>query len=196
MNNIRVFGLVVLFCTMLMSVAAGEAQKLPVPSGTVTAGVGSATATEYLLQTAPGKSQGVLKLDPLGVVGPDVTFETQIKIAPGPVGDSGILYRTSYWGTTNDTYGWYVGIMKGGVLIGYGSNSSVSAWHRIQSVAMPLSADVWYKLKVIAIGENHKVFLNDKLVLEINNPRYSDISGYAGLRVFKIATSYKNITIE
>lgn len=196
MKNIRLLGFVVLFCVTFMTVAAGASQQIPVPSGTVTAGVGSATATEYLLQTSPGKSQGVLRLDSAGVVGPDVTFETQIKIAPGPVGDSGILYRTSYWGTTNDTYGWYVGIMKGGVLIGYGSNSSVSAWHRISSVAVPLSADVWYKLKVVATGDNHKVFLNDKLVIEINNSRYSDVAGYAGLRVFKIATSYKNITIE
>lgn len=195
MTKARFIKLTGLLCLLLLSVSVCTAQQIPVPSGPVIVGNGSATASEYSLQAVPPKTQGLLKVEPAGLVGPDVTMSVQIKLSPG-FGDAGFVYRTNSWTTTNDTAGWYVGIMKSGVIIGHGSNSTVSSWHQKATVPMQISPGVWYNLKVIAAGANHKVFLNGNQVLEVNNPRFSDVEGYAGLRVFKISASYKDLVIE
>ena len=184
-----------LLCVFLLSVTVCTAQQISVPSGTIVVGNGSATASEYSLQAVPPKNQGLLKVEQAGVIGPDVTISVQINLSPN-FGDAGFVYRTNSWLATNDTAGWYVGIMKSGVIIGHGSNSAVSSWHQKATVPMKITPGVWYNLKVIAVGANHKVFLNDNQVLEVNNPSFSDVEGYAGLRVFKTAASYKNLVIE
>lgn len=196
MKRIKLVCFAVSLCVMLVAVPVYGAQQFSIPSGTVVVGQGSGNSSEYLLTASPAKSQGVLRLDPAGMVGPDVAIEAYVKLSPPAFGDAGFVYRTSNWGTTNDTFGWYVGIMKSGVLIGYGTNSSVSAWHRVSAATMPITQGVWYKLKVIVSGDNHKVFLNDSLVIEVNHPQFNDIAGYAGLRVFKLSAAYKNVTIQ
>jgi hypothetical protein len=56
--------------------------------------------------------------------------------------------------------------------------------------------NTWYKLRVVASGDNHKVYINDQQVINIYNSRFSDITGYVGLRVSGFSAAFKNVTIE
>lgn len=183
----------VVFATVFFAMPLCQAYHVDIPNGTFTAGSGSADSSSVSLVPPPGP-HSVLRLDSAGIFGPNVTIEGYVSLSSG--GNSGFIYRTSYYGVMNDTFGWYVGISYGGVQIGYGTNSPRSAWTKVASAQVNVVPNTFYKLKVTAQGANHKVYINDTQVLEIDNEMYSNVSGYIGLRSFNQPASFKNINIQ
>jgi hypothetical protein len=172
------------------------AREFAVPSGSLVVGTGTASFTDYVLKAQPARGQGVLKLDVAGTVGPDVTVEVMVKLLPPYVGDAGIIYRTSNWGANPDTWGWYAGITPGGVVLEYGTNSSVPFRHRLAYVPAKLVPNKWYKLTVVASGDSHRVYLNDEQVIEVYNSHFSDVAGYVGLRAAPFSAAFRDVKIE
>ncbi len=196
MKAFKVAGLAVLVGAMLLCAPVYGARQFAVPSGSLVVGTGTASFEDYVLKVHPARGQGVLKLDAAGTVGPDVTIEVMVKLMPPYVGGAGVIYRTSNWGANSDTYGWYAGLRFDGVELGYGTNSSVPFRHVVAFMPARPIPNTWYKLRVVASGDNHKVYINDQQVINIYNSRFSDITGYVGLRVSGFSAAFKNVTIE
>jgi hypothetical protein len=196
MKAFKVAGLAALVGTLLFCTPVYGARQFAVPSGSLVVGTGTASFDDYVLKVHPARGQGVLKLDAAGTVGPDVTIEVTLKLMPPYVGDAGIIYRTSNWGANSDTYGWYAGLMPGGVELVYGTNSSVPFRHRVAFVPARLIPNAWYKLRVVASGDNHRVYLNDQQVINVYDSHFGDVAGYAGLRVSGFSAAFKDVVIE
>lgn len=190
---LRLLTFVIAFMGVFFATSFCQAYHVDVPTGTFTASSGSISSSRLYLMPAPGP-HAVLRLDSAGVLGPDVTIEGYVALSGG--GNSGFIYRTSYYGPMNDTFGWYVGISYGGVQIGYGTNSQHSAWTSVASAQVDVVPNKYYKLKVVAHENNHKVYLDGKPVLDIDHDIYSDVSGYVGLRSFNQPASFKNVNVE
>ncbi len=107
-------------------------------------------------------------------------------------GNYGIVYRTSNWGNTNNTYGYAAYIDANGIHLDRGSNSSgtVGNLFGVAVFSVSLASGVWYRLKVVATGSNHKVYVNDVLYINATDTTYS--SGGVGYRHFNSLTNTRH----
>lgn len=94
-----------------------------------------------------------------------------------------LLYRTTAWNNNNHTYAYAAGLTATTVLLQRGSNSGTGALHVIASVTLSLNVGDWYRLKVVANGSNHKVFVNDVKFIDATDATFTG-AGYLGVRYF------------
>ncbi|WP_313329821.1 hypothetical protein [Comamonas sp.] len=98
--------------------------------------------------------------------------------------DIGVVFRTTSWVTTNDTYAYVVAVNATAIWLDKGSNSSSGSWLRIASVAldgMNLSGIV--VLRVNMVGSRIRCFLNGVLLIDATDSSHS-AAGECGLRVY------------
>lgn len=88
-------------------------------------------------------------------------------------GEPSIVFRGTYWGTTNNTFGYVVGIGGGNVYFGKGSNSAVDNYTLIAVIAHGLGAGVDFTLRVSMIGSAYKVYVNGVLKLTGTDATYA-----------------------
>lgn len=118
---------------------------------------GNWSARNGALSTVPASANGAKALA-MQTTFTNFTYEGDVSV--GAVGNAGFIFRVTKPDIGADAYcGYYVGInVQGGqVEFGYATNS----WHPITNAAMNLAANVFYHLKVQAIGSRIRIFVSD-----------------------------------
>ncbi len=95
----------------------------------------------------------------------------------------GCVYRTTFWSNTDNTYAYVVQVTTNTIILGRGSNSSVASYTQIASATLNVSSGNWHRLKVVFVGSNHKLYLDDVLYINATDATYL-AAGYVGLRVY------------
>ena len=103
-------------------------------------------------------------------------------------GDIGILYRQTYWGNANDTFGYVVAMTTTGVFISKGSNSSSAAYSNLITVSLTSTAGVARNIRVRVVGTKHQVWVDDVLYITLTDSSYTT-AGYFGARHYAYTTS-------
>lgn len=122
----------------------------------------------------------------------DLTAEIDVVVPSS--GDAGLCYRTTYWGDANDTYGYYAGIGINSVVLGHGSNSSISAWTQLASPAANFAAGSTHRLRIVVSGTRHQIYVDGALYIDVTDSTFTG-SGGIGVRVFNCTATFDNFVI-
>ncbi len=97
----------------------------------------------------------------------------------------GVVYRTTFWGNANDTYGYFAGIdMSNQLLVlGHGSNSSSGAWTQVTTALGLYQANTVYHMQIVASGTSHKIYIDGVLLINTTNS-FTTASGGVGARFY------------
>lgn len=129
-----------------------------------------------------GSGDGKARFD---FAGQHQNFTAEIDVdIHNPNGLYGLLYRTTSWVSANDTYGYFACLGPATVVLGHGSNSTTSVWTQIAAnTSVTFDADSTHRLKVIANGSSHQVYVDDVLIFNVTDTFYTG-TGYLGVRYF------------
>lgn len=99
--------------------------------------------------------------------------------------NTGIVYRTTGWQNGNDTYAYSAYVNQTQIVLATGTNSSSGSgtFTALSTVALTLASGNMHRLKVVVNGNNHQVYLDDVLYININDSTYTG-AGYLGLRLY------------
>lgn len=102
----------------------------------------------------------------------------------------GVVYRTTGWQNNPNTSAYIIDVTTTQIKIGYGTNSSsgAGAYTNIAQPGLALTSGQWHRLKVVVNGNNHQVFLDGVLYINVNDATYA-AAGYVGLRQFTSSNS-------
>jgi hypothetical protein len=89
--------------------------------------------------------------------------------------------------------GYYAGLSQGGSALTLGRMNG--AWTQITSVPFSMAANTWYHLKVVAVGSDIRVYVNDMSTPKIHVTDSSWGSGAVGVRAHFTNSSFKGITV-
>ena len=94
-----------------------------------------------------------------------------------------VVYRTTGWSNTPNTFAYNLSISYANMQLGYGTNGGANSFTQISLVtfANALSTNTWHHLKVVVNGNNHQIFLDNILYINVNDSTYT-AAGYIGLR--------------
>lgn len=122
----------------------------------------------------------------------DVTVEADVRIASGP-GDAGLIFRASSLGTGGDAMnGYYAGLNQTGDSLVLGRMNG--AWTQLASVPLTLAANTWYRLKVVAVGSDIRVYVGDMSNPRIHATDATFSSGAVGVRAHFTNASFDSVT--
>lgn len=113
-------------------------------------------------------------------------FTAEIDVNVGTAnGNYGLVYRTTGWQNNNDTYAYSAFVNTGQIALGKGTNSSSGSgvFTLIATAALALSSGNWHRLKVVANGTTHQVYLDDVLYITATDSTYT-AAGYLGVRFY------------
>ncbi len=101
----------------------------------------------------------------------------------------GLIYRTTGWQNSNDTYAYEVDISVNSISLGKGTNNSSGSGSRspLGSATLTLNAGDWHTLTVAAIGSSHTIYLDGVSYITATDGSYS--SGYLGVRNFNASSA-------
>ena len=122
----------------------------------------------------------------------DVDFQFNSQ-SPEP----GIMYRTTSWVNTNNTYGYVFGFnTTTGVNFGYGSNSTNDSFTLLASASASFSVNTNYHATIVVSGNSHQLYLNHSgsPILSVTDSTYPN-AGYAGFRLYPSPSSSSTMTI-
>lgn len=111
----------------------------------------------------------------------------------------GCVYRTTGWQNNNNTFAYAVELQDTTIELIRGTNSSSGAGTRtsVQLVTFgtTLSLNQWYRVKVVASGSSHKVYVNDVLYINATDATYT-VAGNVGLRNNNTTASFINESFD
>lgn len=107
----------------------------------------------------------------------------------------GFLYRQTYWGNPNNSFGYYIRIMQqNGVTFGYGINNpppaSGAGYSVIYTSTQTVSDNTTYHMKVVVTDNRHTVYWNNGTnpIIDILDNTYT-APGNFGVRTYATGTS-------
>jgi hypothetical protein len=123
----------------------------------------------------------------------DFTAEADVQTTADDTTNVGMVFRTTSWVNTNDTYA-YVVYLSGpnattglcNFVLGKGSNSTSASFTTLVSTTIAAEAQSWHHLKVNCAGTLITVSLDDVQMLQTTDSSYN-ITGYIGLRYYNNA---------
>ncbi|MCY6482962.1 DUF1080 domain-containing protein [Clostridium aestuarii] len=123
----------------------------------------------------------------------DFAAETMISVSG--TGNAGLEFRiNNVIANKNQFQGYMAGITAGNngtgeVFLGRHN----FGWKQIKNVKTTIAQGKEYKLKVVAVGTTIQVYLNDKLMINVNDDSYRD--GYIGYHVWNTKVTFDNLVI-
>lgn len=138
---------------------------------------------------ANGGSDARIRLDDAAAM---TDFEATWTAYVTASGDVGLVYRTTYWGSANDTYGYFCGINTSRLLIGKGSNAATGAWAELVGVSLTTAAGAARSIRLRVVGNRHRVWVDDVLLVDFTNTLYLG-AGQFGFRVYRVSTGYSDV---
>jgi hypothetical protein len=107
-------------------------------------------------------------------------------------GDIGLVYRTTYWGNANDSFGYICGIHTTSIFIARGGNSATTSFTLIASAAISLVDGSAHSIRLQVFGPLHRVWLDGELVLTVTDAT-NTTSGMFGVRHYSYAAGYGEV---
>lgn len=113
----------------------------------------------------------------------DLIAEVDIKVSANYA--LGLVYRTTNWGNSNDSYAYSITVNTTSILFAHGNNSTGSgSFTNLQNItSLSLTEGSWHRLKVVVSGSNHQAYLDGAQYINTNDSTYTS-AGYIGLRVY------------
>jgi hypothetical protein len=122
----------------------------------------------------------------------NVTVESDVRMASGG-GDAGLMFRATSLGTGADAMnGYYAGLNESGDALVLGRMNGT--WTQLASVPLSIAANTWYRLKVVAMGSDMRVYVGDMSnpKIHVTDGRFS--SGAVGVRAHYTNASFDLVT--
>ncbi|HTR42221.1 MAG TPA: beta-L-arabinofuranosidase domain-containing protein [Pseudomonadales bacterium] len=151
-----------------------------------------------VLSTVPGSSNGPKAIAMGAATFTNFTYEGNVLV--GPQGNAGLIFRVSKPDIGADAYcGYYVGINAQSAQLEFGYTDN--GWHEISNVPMPITANKFYHLKIVAVGSHLKVFVDgaSQPAIDVSDDHFS--GGMIGVRDFctdrdQSISSYSNLMAD
>jgi hypothetical protein len=128
----------------------------------------------------------------------DLTYDADISVGTlTSNNNAGVLFRVSNLGVGTDNYrGYYAGIGLTNTTTGSGITLSKvdGSWTSLDFGEYTIEAGKTYHMKVVAVGSNIKVYIDNNLVINKIDTSFQD--GAIGLRNLNIDATYDNIRIK
>lgn len=132
------------------------------------------------LSTA-GAGETVIHFEDAGTLSGHVCIECDLYI--GTASNVGVLYHTTTWNNTMNTFGYYAFLGPTQIGLGKGSNSGADSWTLFSAASVTLATNQWYHLKVWQSTDNyHHVLVDGVEYLSWQDTSYT--SGGVGVRVY------------
>jgi hypothetical protein len=110
----------------------------------------------------------------------DQTFEVDVRIASGS-GDAGAIFRATSLGTGFDAMnGYYAGLNESSDTLVLGRMNG--AWTQLAAVPLTIAANTTYRLKVVAVGSDIRVYVTDMSQPKIHVTDSTWTGGAVGVR--------------
>src|SRR5258708_15502186 len=93
-----------------------------------------------------------------------------------------VIYRTTFWGNADQTWAYSAEVTQTTIKLVRGPNNATPSFVVIGSAALSLSSGNWHRLKVNFVGNTHKIYLDDVLVLTVTDGTFLG-AGNVALRV-------------
>ncbi|HEY0685452.1 MAG TPA: family 16 glycoside hydrolase [Steroidobacter sp.] len=120
------------------------------------------------------------------------TAEADVRIASGG-GDAGLIFRATSLGAGADAMnGYYAGINESGDTLILGRMNG--AWTQLASAPLSIAANTWYRLKVVAMGSDIRVYVGDMSNPKIHVTDGTWSSGAVGVRAHFTNASFDLVT--
>jgi hypothetical protein len=117
--------------------------------------------------------------------------EATINVKSGTSNNAGIMFRTTgITGGPDGYHGYYFGIGKGGVTVGYADGG----WHEIKVISHSFQAGTDYRLKAVVSDNKIGLYVNDVLVHKMKDNLFK--SGTVGVRSYNEEFSADDISIR
>jgi hypothetical protein len=107
------------------------------------------------------------------------TAEMDVQFVAANTAGIGMQYRTTYWSNTRDSYCYLAQITSTLVSLGHGYNAATGTWVTIATASFTPTDGNWYRLKVVANGTSHKVYIDDILYINATDS-FRNAAGYFG----------------
>ncbi|BCL83168.1 hypothetical protein ccbrp13_56330 [Ktedonobacteria bacterium brp13] len=131
----------------------------------------------------------------------DFTAEVDVTVPATTSASAGLVYRTTGWQTNKDTEAYAAYISPSLLQLARGTNSATGTGTAtaIATVTLALTANSVHRLKVVAVGTSHKIYLDGVLLINATDSTYT-AAGYLGLRTYNgtaatISTPYNNFGV-
>ncbi len=122
----------------------------------------------------------------------NVTVESDVRIASGG-GDAGLIFRATSLGTGADAMnGYYAGLNESGDALVLGRMNGT--WTQLASVPLTIAANTWYRLKVVAMGSDIRVYVGDMSNPKIHVTDSTWTAGAVGVRAHFTNASFDVVT--
>lgn len=123
----------------------------------------------------------------------DFVYSADIKL--NSTGDAGLLFRVSDQSLGADAYkGYYIGLDAASGLIQLGKSSG-QRWTVLKSCKTKLNMSQTYRLKIVAVADLLKIYLNGELLSALTCRDVEFKTGTIGVRSFDCLASIDNIDI-
>ena len=121
----------------------------------------------------------------------DYVVEAQVTIDKNEFRDVGLIFRGTQFGNNADEYyGYYAGIGKNGIVVGFANGS----WNQLIGIPHDFQAGQVYTIKVVARGEYFAIYVDNELVYRFRDSRYA--VGTVGFRSWKEAFTANGIDVR
>ena len=136
------------------------------------------------------------RLDFAGSAWQNFTMETDVTLLSGDA-SVGVVYRTTNWGNSNDSYAYDASFRTSGMTLAHGTNSSGSGSATVIATTsgITFSAGTTYRLKVVVNETSHQIYLNDVLYINATDATYTS-GGYVGLRFYNNMGSTQTVVFD
>lgn len=122
----------------------------------------------------------------------DLTVEADVRIASG-TGDAGLIFRATSLGTGPDAMnGYYAGLNESGDTLVLGRMNGT--WTQLASVPLTIAANTAYRLKVVAMGSDIRVYVGDMSNPKIHVTDSTWTAGAVGVRAHFTNASFDLVT--
>ena len=123
----------------------------------------------------------------------DFTLECDVRIAAGG-GDAGVIFRASNIGVGYDSMnGYYAGLNESGDSLVLGRMNG--AWTQLAAVPLAVAANVWHRLKVVAVGGDIRVYVTDMNTPKIHVTDGVWSAGAVGVRAHFTNASFDQVVV-
>ncbi len=94
-------------------------------------------------------------------------------------GNYGFEYRTNSWIVGSHRYAYVAFISSTQLILSRGSNGGADSFTQLATVSLNLPVGNWYRMKIVANGSSHKIFINDFQFISVTDSTYTAFGNVA-----------------
>lgn len=123
-------------------------------------------------------------------------FTAEIDIQVITNNSNGLVYRSTNFSTSAGSYAYAVVLSTAGIVLKKGTNTTGGgSATTLTTVSLALTANSWYRVKVVVSGSTHQVYLNDTLQITKTDSSFT-ATGYLGLISTSTSASFSSASFD